>query len=98
MQTKTTETSRIDILGNGNRRSDRAVLSAVLKQWRKRLGYFSIFAGAPALLVSQVQEAHSDEVKGPKKSVAGHGARELLDLLAKNTSNRALLKRQSEFL
>ena len=97
MRTTTTESKQIDIFGTGNPPSAREVLATVLKQWRKRLGYFSILAAAPALLVSQVQEAHSNEVKGPEKSVLGHGARGLLDLLTKNTSNRALLNRQSGF-
>ena len=87
----------VDILGNGKCSSDREILTAVLKRWRKRLGYFSVFAAAPALLVSQVQEAHSDEVKRPEASVAGLGARGLLKMLATNTSDRELLKRQSEF-
>jgi len=97
MRTTTTESKQLDIFGTGNPPSAREVFAAVLKQWRKRLGYFSIFAAAPALLVSHVQEAHSDEVKGPEKSDPGHGARGLLNLLTKNTSNRALLNRQSGF-
>lgn len=93
MKTKITNSKRLDILGNGN--SDREVLGSVLKQWRQRLAYCSVFAAIPALLSSQVTGAHSQETMKPEANVAGRGARFFAAL--KTCSNPALLRRQSEF-
>jgi hypothetical protein len=95
MKTKTANSRQPDILGTVIR-SDQAVLNSVLKKWRQRLGYCSIFAAIPAMLASPVSEAHSDEAKKPKTSIAGEGARLFVK---RNTScsNSALLKRQSQF-
>ena len=87
----------VDILGTGNQPSARKVLATLLKQWRRRLGYFSVFAAAPALLVSQVQEARSDEVKRPEATAADRAAR-FFKKLNLNRNNRQLLRRQSGFL
>ena len=97
MKTKTRESKRTDILGNGNRHSDRAVLSAVLKRWRQRLRYFSIFAAMPAILASQVADARSDDIKKPEPNSAGKAAR-FFRRLNLSVSNRQLLRRQSGFL
>ena len=97
MKSKTANLKRIDILGNGDRSSDQEILAAILKQWRQKLGYCSIFAVVPAMLVSQVQGARTDEAKKPEVSVAGRTTR-LLERLNKSCSNPALLKRQSKFL
>jgi uncharacterized protein DUF4214 len=87
---------RLDILGNGNAPSDREIFSGILKRWRRKLGYCSIFAAVPAILVAHAEGARSDEVKKPEASLAGQIARRLekLDM----SSNPELLKRQSEFL
>jgi uncharacterized protein DUF4214 len=92
---KMANSRRLDILGNGNCPSDREIFTAILKRWRQRLGYCSIFAAVPAILVAHAEGARSDEVKKPEASLAGQIARRLekLDI----SSNAALLKRQSEF-
>ena len=77
MKTKTANSRRLDILGNGDRSSDREIFTAMLKRWRQRLGYCSIFAAVPAILASHVSEARSDEAKRPDASVAGRTARRL---------------------
>src|SRR5260370_10081857 len=87
----------MDILGNGDRSSDQEIFTVTLKQWWQKLGYYSILAAVPAMLVSQVQGAGTDGGKRPEVSVAGRTTR-LLERLNKNRSNPALLKRQSEFL
>ncbi|HEU4479641.1 MAG TPA: hypothetical protein VFR80_14080 [Pyrinomonadaceae bacterium] len=97
MKAKTTNPRRLDILGNVNRSSDREILNGLLKQWRQRLGYCSIFAAIPAMLASPVSEARADETKKPEVNVAGRGMR-LLDWPNKTCSSPALLKRQSKFL
>ena len=97
MKTETANLSRLNILGNGGRSSDREIFTATLKQWRRKLGYCSIFAAVSALLASQVQvqEARSDAATKPEGNVAGRDARlrERLNM----TSNPALLKRQSAY-
>ncbi len=96
MKTTLANLSRLDIPGNGDRSSDRETLTAMLKQWRQKLGYCSIFAAVPAILASNLQAARSAEAKEPEASVAGRGAR-LLERLNISGSNPALRKRQSEY-
>jgi len=86
----------LDILGNGARSSDREVLTSLLKRWRQRLGYCSMFAAVPALLASQATGARSQETIKPEANVAGQGAR-FFATTNKTCSNPALLKRLSEF-
>src|ERR1700674_4917606 len=83
-------------LGDGDCSSDRDVFTAMLKQWRKKLGYCSIFAAIPAVLASYVPEARSDEAKKPEASIVERSPR-LLEKQNMGFSKRALLKRQSEF-
>src|SRR5687768_18518645 len=85
----------LDILGNGARSSDREVLTSLLKRWRQRLGYCSMFAAVPALLASQATGARSQETIKPEANVAGQGAR-FFATTNKTCSNPALLKRRSE--
>jgi hypothetical protein len=96
MKAKIANPRRLDILGNGDLSSNRESSTAMLKQWRQKLGYYSIFATIPAMLVSHVQEVRADEAKKPEVSVAGRTA-SLRERLNKNYSNPALLKRQSEY-
>src|SRR5687767_3056886 len=96
MKTKIAKSRRLDILGNSDCSSNREIFTAALKHWRQKLGYCSIFAAVPAILVSHVSEARSDEAKKPEASVAGRVARRLEKLNIRG-SNPALLKRQSEF-
>jgi hypothetical protein len=87
---------QLDILGNGEHPSDHEVLSTLLKQWRKRLGYFSIFAAVPALVAVPVSEARTDEPKEPDANVSRR-IQQRLNKLGLRTNTPALLKRQSEF-
>ena len=59
MKAKIANPRRLDIPGNGDCSPDREVLTAVLKQWRQKLGYCSIFAAVPAILASHVSEGRS---------------------------------------
>src|SRR5688572_5553532 len=99
MKTQISNLKRLDIVGNADCSSDRDIFTAALKQWRRRLGYCSIFAAVPAILISHISEARSDEAKKPEVSAVGsrgRGAR-LVEKLNIRDSNPALLKRQSEF-
>ncbi len=42
MKTEITNTKRLNILGNGDSLSNREVFTALLKQWRQKLGYFTM--------------------------------------------------------
>ena len=68
MKTETSNLKRLDIVGNGDSSSERDVLTAMLKQWRQKLGYCSIFAAVPAILASHISEARSDEASQPDSS------------------------------
>src|SRR5436853_7093483 len=97
MKTATANSKRLDIIGNGDRSSDQEIFNATLKRRWQKLGYCSIFAAVPAMLVPQVAGAQADEPKKPKMNVAERPTK-LLERLNKNYSNPALLKRQSKFL
>jgi hypothetical protein len=96
MKTHTANLARLDILGNRVHSSDREILSSMLKQWWQRLGYCSIFATIPAMLLSHIPNARAEEATKPEPSVAGRNTR-LRERPIKNSSNAALLKRQSKF-
>jgi hypothetical protein len=97
MKAKIANLRRRNILGSRDWSSDQEILTAMLKQWRQKLGYYSIFATIPAMLVSHVQATLADGAKRPEVSVAGRSAR-LLERLNMGRSNPQLLKRQSKFL
>ena len=97
MKTQEANLTRSDILGNGNCSSDQEILNSILKKWRHRLGYWSIFAAVPAMLASHVAEARSDKAKKSEMIVTGEGTR-LSEKLRISCSDPKLLKRQSQFL
>src|SRR5437868_6446869 len=96
MKTSNANLKRQDILGDGDRSSDQETLTAIVKQWSHKLGVCSIFATVPAMLLSDIPKARAEEPKKSEVSVAGRSMR-LLERLNKNSSNPALLKRQSKF-
>jgi hypothetical protein len=97
MKAQKASLSRVNILGNRDCSSGQEILTAVLKLWRQKLGYCSIFAAVPAILVSHISEARTGEPIKPEASVAGQGAR-LRERLNLSYGNPELLKRQSKFL
>jgi hypothetical protein len=96
MKANIPNSNRLDILRNGHK-SDQEIFSSVLKQWRQKLGYYSIAAVVPALVASSLPVSRSVEAKKPPARVIGHGTRNLAKLNL-SPGQRALLKRQSEFL
>jgi len=99
MKTETTNSRRLDVVGSA-RKSDQEIFNSVLKRWRQRFGYWSIFAAVPALVISQVQATRSGEAKQEEASVAGRTPRltpRPIERLKTSYSNRAFLKRQSQF-
>ena len=97
MKTKIADSKRLNIIGNGDLSSNREILTAMLKTWRQKLGYFSMFAAFPAILTSFAQEAQAGEENKPESSVAGQNVR-LLERLNKSCSKPELLRRQSNYL
>ena len=96
MKVNIPNSNRLDILGNG-RKPDQEIFSSVLKQWRQKLAYCSIVAAVPAVLASGLPVSHSVEAKKSQAGLVGEGTRNLAKLNL-GLSQRALLKRQSEFL
>src|SRR6266850_817141 len=85
MIAKVTNPKRLNNSGNGECSSNREILTAMLKQWRKKWGYCSVFAAVPAILASHLTEARSDAAKKPEASVAERTAR-LLERLNMSSS------------
>ena len=96
MKAKTANARQLDILGNAVCSSEREIFAETVRQWSRKLGYWSIFAAVPAILASHVTEARSDKAKKTEASIAGRVARRL-EKLNLGGSSPALLKRQSEF-
>lgn len=94
MKAKTTTAKPFDLIGNG-RKSDREIFYSVIKQWRQRIGYCSLFAAISGVLSGPVAEARSEKSKTAELSVGQEGPRR--EKLNMRFSNRPLLKRQSEF-
>jgi hypothetical protein len=97
MKTEITNTKHLNILGNGDSLSNREILTALLKQWRQKLGYFTMFTALPAILTSFAQEAQADEAKKPEASVAGQTTR-LVERVNKRSGKPEFLRRRSNFL
>ena len=97
MKVEITNTKRLYVLGNSGLFSDREILTAFLKQFRQKLGYYSIFAAFPAILTSLAQEAQADEPKKPEANVAGQTV-SLVERRDKSLSKPALLRRRSNYL
>ena len=96
MNAKRTNLRQMNVPGNDDLSSNRESLNARLKQWRQRLGYCSLLAALPAMLVSDTQKTRAEAATEPEVSVPGRGAR-LLERLNRSSTNPALLKRQSRF-
>ena len=75
MKAKSTNLRQRNGPGNDDLSSNRDSSTATLKQWRQRLGFYSILAALPAMLVSDIQKARAEEATEPEVSVAGRGAR-----------------------
>jgi uncharacterized protein (DUF2141 family) len=97
MKAKKADSKRLNVLGNRDLSSNRHVLTSMLKQFRQKLGYYSIFAALPGIIASLAQDTLADEPRKPEVSVAGETAKPLVGL---NNSRRTpeFLRRQSSFV
>ena len=95
MKSTTTNPRQLDILGTDRHPSAPETLAAMLKRCRRSLGYFSIFATLPALLLSNTHEARTEDIKRTGATVPEDKAKLRQRLNAGKTSD--LLKRQSKF-
>ena len=78
----------------GNEKPEQQIFSALLKGWRKKVGYCSLLAAVPAMLVPVV-EAHSDSSKTAASGVTEKAPRR--ERAKMRVGNRAFLKNQSAF-
>ena len=96
MKAQTTEKlSRMDMPQNGIQLSNHEFLAASLNHWKQKLGYCSMFAALPALVVSHVPAASFNELREPQRRVAEQ--QWLREKINKSYSTPALLKLQSKF-
>jgi len=86
---------QLDIVRNGQR-PDHEIFAAVLRKWRRKLGYCSVVAAVPAVLASNLPVTRSDAAKKPEVNVPRPGPR-LRERWKMDLVKRALLERQSEF-
>jgi len=91
MKSTTTNSRQLDILGNGSHQSAQEILTATLKRCQRSLGYFSVFATLPALVLSNIHEARMEDIKRTGATVPEGTARSSERLIAVKTSE--LLKR-----
>lgn len=97
MKVKIEDSNRLNILGNCEFSSKRKSLAAMLKHWKQKLSYYSIFAALPAILTSHSQEIQAQEAKKTEVSVAGQTTR-LVERRDNSLSNPELLRRRSNYL
>src|SRR5437762_4819869 len=95
MNPTNSNSGKLDILGN-SQHSNQEIFNSVLKQWRKKVSYCTVFAAVPAILASNLPVSHSAEMTNPPADVVGR-SRRIREQLNLSDSKRALLKRQSEF-
>ncbi len=95
MKVKETNVKIPNILGNNYLLPNQETLTAMLKRWQQKLGYFSIFAVLPAFLASQTQEAKAEEATKTKASNNGESVRFLEKL--KNCRKPKLLQNRSNY-
>jgi (2Fe-2S) ferredoxin len=96
MKAKIINSKRLNIPGNGDFLSNREILTAFLKQWRRKLGYCSLFTALPAILTSFAQEAQAGEAKKPEVSVTEQTA-SLLEKLNSNCGKPKLFQPRSNY-
>ncbi len=96
MKAKITNAKRLDILGNNNLLSNREALTAFLKRFRQKFGYFSIFTALSAIMTSLTQDAQAEEAKKPETPVIGQTTR-LFEKLNKSCGKPNLLRSQSSY-
>lgn len=95
MKSKTVNSRQLDILGSGSHPSAQEILTATLKRCRRSLGYFSVFATLPALLLPNIHEARTEDNTRTDAIVPEDSAK--LRERLKDGKTSKLLKRQSKF-
>ncbi|MGB7068628.1 MAG: VCBS repeat-containing protein [Pyrinomonadaceae bacterium] len=82
MNTQVTPSRPINVLGNGPSQSKRETLTAALKHWRQKMGYFSMLTALPAISAAHAQEVRAEETQAPAIpiSVSGQPAKRVTGL------------------
>ena len=95
MKSITRDSGQLDTAGNDRHPSAQEILTATLKRCRRSLSYFSIFATLPAVLLPNIPEARTENIKRTDTTVPEDKAKLRQRLSAGKTSD--LLRRQSKF-
>ena len=98
MRVRNADLKRLGILGGSQTSQTPEFDVAAVRSWRKKLGYFSLFAGVATVLGSQAQDIFAGESDKPVPERVKKQAAELLRKLNKGgCSKPELLRRQSEY-
>lgn len=80
------------------RSSDREHLTAALKRWRKRLGYFSVLTAVPAIMGWQAPETRADTLTTPTVPVPGQAEGRQTRLISSYIKPKFLQRQNNYFL
>lgn len=94
---KTENSNGPNISGIDNLSPSREYLTSALKRWQRKVGYFSMLAAFPAILTSQVQEAHSNAAETDVFVPDTRQSRQSGTGINRNHRRPEFLRRQSEY-
>ena len=97
MKTKIADSRRLNILGNGDTSPAHEIGAVALKLWRRRLGYFSLFAGAASIFTAESREVWAREVTEDNLPPRIAKKAKIVSELNANCSKPEFLRRQSEY-
>src|SRR5215204_638064 len=97
MKVKIADSKRLNILGNSDLSSNRESLTSMLKHWKQKLGYYSIFAALPAILTSLSQESQAQDTNKTEVSITGQTTR-LVERQDNSLSKPELIRRRNNNL
>lgn len=95
MKSKIDNSKKPNILGN-RRCLSNEILTASLKRWWQKLGYFSMFTALPTILVSLVQQARAEETNITPTSDSGQNVK-LLERLNRRGGKPKFLQYGNNF-
>ncbi len=97
MKAKIVDSMRLNILSSGDLSPTQQIVAALLKKWRQKLGYFSIFAGAASVFAAQPRDVWAREVNGNDLPPRIAKKAKIVAELNANCTKPELLRRQSEY-
>jgi hypothetical protein len=85
------------IIGAGPALSVQNFLSDALRDWRQRVGYYSMCAALPAMLTAHAQDTGTDRVTSPKMLLAEQDAELTARRDGRRRTTAAFLRQQTEY-